>query len=388
MTKSLGVRHRLSAAQERELWTRWKQGETLTAIGQSFALQVSSLYGVVRRHGGIAPAPRTRAPRVLSACEREEISRGVAAGQALRAIARALTRAPSTISREIARHGGRPSYRADQADRTAWSRARRPKQCRLAAHAALRTVVAAQLAARWAPQQIAGWLVIEYPDDPTMRISHETIYRSLYLQARGVLKKELVAYLRRRRPIRTSRHASKAGQGCGQIVDAVSIAERPASVEDRAIPGHWEGDLLAGAHNSHIATLVERTSRFVVLVKVAGKDTESVISALIRQVQQLPEGLMASLTWDRGTELAQHKRFTIATDVQIYFCDPRSPWQRGSNENTNGLLRQYFPHGMDLGPVNQAALDVVAWQLNTRPRKTLKFRTPAATLAAAVASIG
>lgn len=387
MTKGTGRRRRLSPAQERELWTRWKQGESIAVISEALTASLSSVYGLVRRHGGMAPLARTRAARTLRADEREEVSRGLATGWSIRAIARALDRAPSTISREIARHGGGRHYRADQADREAWARARRPKRCRLAQHRALCHVVATHLANRWSPQQIAGWLVSEYPTDPTMRLSPETIYRSLYLQARGVLKKELVRHLRRRRPLRTRRHAAPP-RGPGQIVDAISIAARPASVEDRAIPGHWEGDLLAGAGNSHIATLVERTSRYVVLVKVPGKDTESVVSALIRQVRQLPDGLMASLTWDRGTELAQHKRFTVATDVQVYFCDPQSPWQRGSNENTNGLLRQYFPHGMDLGPVNQAALDVVAWQLNTRPRKTLGYRTPAATLAATVASTG
>ena len=388
MTKATGCRCRVSPAQQRELWVRWKQGESVAAISRVLAMPESSLHGVVRRCGGIPPVERTRALITLSAAEREEISRGLAAKQSGRAIARALGRAAPTISREIARNGGRTRYRAEHADRRAWGRACRPKLCLLATHVPLCRVVAAQLADQWSPTQIAGWLVTEYPDDPTMRISPETIYRSLYLQARGVLKKELVAHLRRRRPRRTSRHADTTGRGSGQIVDAVSIAERPAAVADRAIPGHWEGDLLAGARNSHVATLVERSSRFVVLVKVPGKDTQSVVSALIRQVQQLPEGLMASLTWDRGTELAQHKRFTIATDVAVYFCDPQSPWQRGSNENTNGLLRQYFPHGMDLGPVNQAALDVVAWKLNTRPRKTLGFRTPAATLAAHVASIG
>ena len=388
MTKATGCRRRISSTQEREVWARWKQGESVADISRALAAPLSSLYGVVRRRGGIAPVAQTRADVTLSRAEREEISRGLAADKSIRGIARALGRAPSTISREIARNDGRTRYRAERADHAAWAQAHRPQPCRLATHARLCTAVATQLAEQWSPEQIAGWLVTAYPDDATMRVSPETIYRSLYVQARGVLKKELVAHLRRRRPLRTNRHASATARGCGQIVDAVSIAERPAVVADRAIPGHWEGDLLAGAHNSYIATLVERTSRFVLLVKVPGKDTERVVSALIHQVQQLPDGLMASLTWDRGMELAQHKRFTVATDVAVFFCDPRCPWQRGSNENTNGLLRQYFPHGMDLGPVNQAALDVVAWKLNTRPRKTLGFRTPAATLAAHVASTG
>jgi IS30 family transposase len=249
-------------------------------------------------------------------------------------------------------------------------------------------LVAEKLAAQWSPQQISGWLVTTYPNEPTLRVSAETIYRSLYVQARGVLKRELTAHLRRRRSVRRNQHASTANQGRGQIIDAVSIAERPASIDDRAIPGHWEGDLLAGAKNSYVATLVERRSRFVLLVKVPGKDAARVMTALIHHVQQLPAGLMRSLTVDRGLEFAQHKRFSVATDVAVYFCDPRSPWQRGSNENTNGLLRQYLPHGTDLQPLTQATLDSIACRLNTRPRKTLGYRTPAATLADIVATTG
>jgi IS30 family transposase len=380
--------HRLTEAEVREFWRRWRLGESAMAIERVLSLRPQVLSAVVARHGGIAPAPRTRASRVLRTCEREEISRSLAAGVKNCVIARELGRAPSTIKREIDRHGGRLQYRAERADAAAWANARRPKRCRLAAHPCLRRVVAAQLAEQWSPQQISRWLVTEYPDDRTMRISPETIYVSLYLQARGVLKKELIAHLRRRRPLRRSRHATAQGQGRGHLVDTISIAERPAAVADRAIPGHWEGDLLAGGKRSYIATLVERSSRFVMLVKVPGKDTERVVAALIEHVRQLPAGLMASLTWDRGKELAQHTRFTIATNVAVYFCDPHSPWQRGSNENTNGLLRQYFPHGMDLGPVDQATLDRVALRLNTRPRKTLDYRTPAATLAAYVAATG
>jgi len=388
LTASTGRRHRLSRAQERELWTRWKAGESLTRIGEALATQPRCLYTVVARRGGIAPPPRRRASRALSAAEREEISRGLAGGCGVRAIARTLRRAPSTISREIARNGGSLQYRADHADAATWRRAARPKRCRLAERPALCAVVAARLKAKWAPQQIAGWLVTTYPDDLTMRVSAETIYRSLYVQARGVLKKELTAHLRRRRPVRRSRNASDAGQGRGQIIDAVPIAERPPAIEDRAVPGHWEGDLFGGAKNSHIATLVERRTRFVALVKVSGKDATTVTTALIRQARRLPTGLMTSLTLDRGLEFAQHKRFTIATDVAVYFCDPRSPWQRGSNENTNGLLRQYFPHGMDLGPITQRQLDRVARELNARPRKTLGYRTPAAAFADVVATTG
>jgi IS30 family transposase len=393
MTQSRGVRWRLVPAELETLWTHWKAGQPLSAIAEALGVSLSSLFGVVARQGGIAPRPRTRAARTLSLTEREEISRGVAAGRSLRTIGRALGRAPSTISREIRRHGGEAgvgggAYRAAAADVAAWRRAARPKACRLALEPRLRRVVAAKLAADWSPQQIAGWLVTEYPDDAAMRVSHETIYRTLYVQARGVLKKELMAHLRRRRTMRRNRHTTAVGPTRGQLVDAVSIAERPPAVEDRAVPGHWEGDLLAGAKNSHIATLVERSSRYVHLVKVAGKDTASVVDALIREVQRLPEGLMASLTWDRGMEMAQHQLFSVVTDVAVYFCDPRSPWQRGSNENTNGLLRQYFPRGTDLRSFTQRQLDRVAQRLNTRPRATLGFRTPAAVLSESVALTG
>jgi IS30 family transposase len=394
MTQSRGLRRRLSAGEVTRLWAEWKVGHGASAIATALGAPLTSVQGTLARHGGIAPRARTRSPHVLSLAEREEISRGLATDESPASIARRLGRARSTITREIRRHGTGPrvgtraTYRAASADAAAWAHARRPKPCRLAQHPRLRHVVAQQLSADWAPQQIAAWLVSEYPDDSTMRVSHETIYRTLYVQARGALKKELVAHLRRRRTMRRNRHASNAGQGRGQIVDAVSISERPPGVEDRALPGHWEGDLLAGAKNSHIGTLVERHSRYVHLIKVAGKDTTSVVDALIREVQRLPQGLMASLTWDRGTELAQHARFRVATDVAVYFCDPRSPWQRGSNENTNGLLRQYFPHGTDLRPYTQRQLDAIAKKLNTRPRQTLGWKTPAATLAAAVASTG
>ena len=388
MTSSRGIRHRLSPTELKALWTAWRRGQSETDIACLLTKSLSSVHDTLRRHGGIAPRERTRSVRVLSLAEREEISRGLAAGKRPAVIAREVGRDRATITREIHRHGGREGYRAEAADRRAWDRARRPKRCRLATHDRLCRVVAQHLAAQWSPEQIAGWLVTEFPDDPTMRVSHETIYRTLYLQARGALKQELLAQLRRQRTMRRSRHATSKGQGRGQIVDAVSISERPPTIEDRAVPGHWEGDLIAGAKNSHIATLVERRSRYVHLVKVAGKDTTSVVDALIREVQRLPKGLMASLTWDRGTELADHHRFSVANDVAVYFCDPRSPWQRGSNENTNGLLRQYFPKGTDLRPFTQRQLDAVAKQLNTRPRETLHWKTPAAVLAAHVALTG
>jgi len=313
----------------------------------------------------------------LVLAEREEISRGIAAGRSIRRIAASLGRSPSTVSREVARHGGRSSYRASEADARAWERALRPKRCRLASRAELRWRVAEKLALDWSPEQISGWLKRAFPADEGLRVSHETIYRSLFVQARGVLKKELIGHLRAGRRMRYPKGGTTPSRLPGQIIDAISIRERPAEIEERGVPGHWEGDLLSGANNSHMATLVERHSRFVMLIKVRGKDTASVVCALSKQVRQLPQELRRSLTWDRGKEMANHKNFTIATDVQVYFCDPRSPWQRGSNENTNGLLRQYFPKGMDLSGYSQSYLNKIALRLNQRPRKTLGFETPA-----------
>jgi IS30 family transposase len=347
----------LSWQQKQELWARWKAGQSLTEIGRSLGKQAGSIFGVVALRGGIAPPARRRSRLSLSMHEREEISRGLVAGLSLRKIATQLRRAPSTISREVCRNNGRSKYRAAHADERAWRSVCRAKPCRLAVNRSLQMVVARKLSENWSPQQISGWLKVEYADNPPMRISHETIYKSLFVQARGVLRKELISRLRTRRLMRRGKNSTTRGQPRGQIVDAISIRQRPAEVEDRAIPGHWEGDLLAGGKNSHVATLVERHSRFVILVKVPGKDSDSVVSALVRQVKHLPAGLMSSLTWDRGTELADHKRFSVATDVSVYFCDPRSPWQRGSNENTNGLLRQYFPKGTDLSGYSQKDLD-------------------------------
>ena len=378
----------LSAAQKTELWQRWKSGQSLSDIGRALSKHAGSVHTILSAHGGIIPATRSRSPRSLGLMEREEISRGLAAGESIRQIAAKLMRAPSTISREIARNSCKQHYRAIEADAKAWDRAQRPKPCRLAAAPELQTVVASKLILDWSPEQIAGWLKQEYSENEQMHVSHETIYKSLYIQARGVLKKELMKHLRSRRMMRRGKSSSTEGQPRGQIVDAVSIRLRPPEVEDRAVPGHWEGDLISGSKNSHIATLVERRSRFVLLVQTNGKDTTSVVDALIRQVKQLPVGLMASLTWDRGSELAQHKRFTVATDVAMYFCDPRSPWQRGTNENTNRLLRQYFPKGTDLSGYTQQDLDEIALKLNTRPRKTLGFRTPGDKLNEHVAMTG
>jgi IS30 family transposase len=369
-----------------EMWSRWKLGQSFHEIGRAFDKDHGVIDFMLSQHGGIAPAVRHRSLRTLTLAERENISRGIASGLSLREIAKDLQRAVSTVSREVAHHGGRPQYRATDADQKAWESALRPKRCLLALHVKLQSIVASKLILNWSPEQISGWLKIEYPKDQSLRVSHETIYRSLFIQARGALKKDLIGHLRTKRRIRRSRHARDRGYHCGQIVDAISIRERPAEAEDRAIPGHWEGDLIGGIHNSHIATLVERHSRFVALVKVTSKDTAAVVAALSEHVQKLPTSLRRSLTWDRGLEMAQHKNFTVATNVKVYFCDPQSPWQRGSNENTNGLLRQYFPKRTDLSVHSQAELDEVALQLNQRPRKTLGFQTPADRLQASVAS--
>jgi IS30 family transposase len=324
----------------------------------------------------------------LTLSEREEVSRGIVAQQSIRSMAALLGRSPSTVSREVRRNGGYDQYRAALADESAWVRARRPKRCKLAMRPRLRQAVARTLRLNGSPEQIAGWLKRAHPGAESYHVSHETIYRSLFVQARGVLKKELLQHLRSKRTIRRSRPASQQGDRRGQITDIVSISERPASVEDRAVPGHWEGDLLSGSKNSYIATLVERHTRYVMLAKVANKDTQTVVAALIKQAKTLPNELYKSLTWDRGKELADHRRFTLATDIDVYFCDPQSPWQRGSNENTNGLLRQYFPKGTDLSVHSQVQLNKVARQLNERPRKTLEFETPAERLNACVASTG
>ena len=363
--------------QRAELWERWKSGQCVADIARALERRnKSGVYRILALSGGIPPIPRWRAQVALRLAEREEISRGIAAGWSLRRIAQGLGRSPSTVSREIRRNGGCSAYRANEADMHAWQRALRPEPCRLVRHAALRWRVAQKLALQWSPEQISGWLKRQFPADQGMQISHETIYRSLFIQTRGVLKKELMAHLRTARQMRQAKGGTTK-RGLGQIVDTVSIRERPAEVEDRAVPGHWEGDLLSGANNTHIATLVERHTRFVMLLKIPSKDTTTVVAALAKHVRKLPQELRRSLTWDRGKEMAGHKSFTLATQVQVYFCDPRSPWQRGSNENTNGLLRQYFPKGTDLSQFSQAYLNKIAKRLNQRPRETLGFDTPA-----------
>ncbi len=370
------------------MWDRWQKGDSMHAIARLFDRSHSSIRGILLRMGGLPPTPRKRSGLSLRLAEREEISRGVVAGHSLRSIAALLGRAPSTVSREVNRNGGRRDYRASEADQAAWDRAHRPKRCKLVENRALARIVAKKLKQLWSPEQIAGWLKRTYADDENFQVSYETIYRSLFIQARGALKKELLQHLRRKRATRRSRHHTQKTDNHGRITNSVSISERPAAVEDRAVPGHWEGDLISGTGNTYIATLVERHTRYVMLAKVDSKHTETVINALIKQAHKLPSELYKSLTWDRGKELADHQRFTLATDIDVYFCDPQSPWQRGSNENTNGLLRQYFPKGTDLSVHSQAKLNAVARQLNERPRKTLDFETPAERFNQCVASIG
>lgn len=370
----------LSAEHKAEIWRRWRIGEGFSDISRAIGKNPGSVFGVLRLHGGFTPPVRQRAIAQLSKVEREEISRGLSARYSMRCIAASIGRAPSTISREIKRNGGVQHYRANLAEENAWDRARRPKPCLLARNPVLRRIVASKLTQDWSPEQVAGWLKRTYPQDETLHVSHETIYKCLFVQSRGVLKRQLQKQLRTKRSFRQSRKYNTRGQVRGQIIDGVSIADRPAEIEDRAVPGHWEGDLIAGSGNTHIATLVERNSRFTMLIKVDGKDTQTVVNALSRQIKTLPNQLRRSLTWDRGMELADHKRFTMATSTQVYFCDPRSPWQRGTNENTNRLLRQYFPKKTDLSEYSQTELNKVAKRLNSRPRKTLNYETPASKL--------
>ena len=376
-----------TAAERKIIWERWKQGDTVTDIARALDRYDSRIFELLSKTGGIEPASCVRSARSLSMAEREEISRGIAANLSVRSIARSLGRSASSVSREIIRNGGATCYRATDAESQATARARRPKRCRLRMNRRLARKVARKLRLRWSPEQISSWLKKTHPCDPDMTISHETIYRTLYVQTRGALKKELQSFLRRRHVMRQARQRNKPAL-LGHIPDMVLISERSPEVEDRAVPGHWEGDLVFGKNNSQIVTLVERHSRYVTLLKIDSRDTVSVVTALTEHACRLPKGLMSSLTWDRGKELAQHLVFTMATDVQVYFCDPKSPWQRGSNENTNGLLRQYLPKTMDLCTVTQKQLDAIARELNMRPRKTLGYETPADTLRRAVASTG
>jgi IS30 family transposase len=366
----------LSDEDKATIWRLAKQGRNWQAIGRELGRHPGVVNAYARSCGGIAPRVRARAVGQLSLGEREEISRGLAVGLSLRQIAAGLGRAPSTVSREVHRHGGRERYRALPAERAAWDNATRPKPCKLVACPELRAIVEAKLAENWSPQQIARWSRRTFPETPELQVSHEPIYVSLFVQARGALRKELTAHLRSKRTIRRGKTVTDRRLGKGQIVDPVTISERPAEVEDRAVPGHWEGDMLLGSGFTQIATLVERQTRFVMLIALPSRSTDDVVPAITRHIQTLPEQLRKSLTWDRGNEMAKHAQFTIDTGVQVYFCDPRSPWQRGSNENTNGLLRQYFPKRTSLAGVSQDDLDAVARQLNDRPRMTLDWLSP------------
>ncbi len=374
--------------QKELMWERWRKGDSITTVARLFDRTHNSISRIFREVGGFKPPTRKRSERVLCLSEREEISRGLASQLSIRKIASQLSRSLSTVSREINRNGGWTQYRAVEADNEAWTRALRPKACKLAGNRRLIKAIVQKLKRLWSPQQIAGWLKRHYPVDESYHVSHETIYKSLYIQSRGVLKKELLKCLRSKRIMRYPKSARLQGHGLAKIVDAVSISERPPCVEDRAVPGHWEGDLIEGSNKSCIATLVERHSRYVMLAKIPCKNTETVIKALIKQANKLPRELYKSLTWDRGTEMSGHKEFTLATDIQVYFCDPKSPWQRGSNENTNRLLRQYFPKGTDLSVHSQSKLSAVARQLNERPRMTLEYETPAERFNACVALTG
>jgi len=370
----------LSHEQSKDLWQRWRRGECMAEIVRALAVSRAPVERVLVAAGGIEPRARRRSRRALSLEDRELISRGLAGDRTMSAIAKELGRPRSTVTREVNRNGGTERYRACEADRCAWERARRPKISRLAARPRLCRLVAERLSRRWSPKQISRSLEREFPQDDNLRVSAETIYRTLYIQSRGALKKELIENLRRanriRRPTKNRSHGQR-----GQIQGAISISQRPAEAADRAVPGHWEGDLLAGSGNTYIGTLVERSSRYTLLMKLKGKDTKSVIAALERKIVALPRELQRSVTWDRGHEMADHLKFTVDTGVQIYFCDPQSPWQRGSNENTNGLLRQYFPKKTDLSVYSQSKLNAVALELNQRPRETLGWASPAEVLA-------
>jgi IS30 family transposase len=368
-----------------QVWLRLRAGQAAKPTARELGLCTGTVRAYLLRCGGIRPEPRRRAPGRLSLVEREEISRGLAAGQPIRAIAASLGRSPSTISREVSRNGGVRRYRAARADQAAWVRATRPKACKLAANPTLRAIVEEKLQRRWSPQQIAGWLQLTYPKSPEMQVSHESIYRTLFVQSRGALHKELTRYLRTGRVIRRPKGV-RLPDGRGGRPNTLHISERPAEAEDRAVPGHWEGDLVFGKGMSPVATLVERKSRFLMLVALPGGNhqAEAVADALAAAITTLPEQLAKTLTWDLGHEMAQHQRFTIATGVQVYFCDPKSPWQRGSNENTNGLLRQYLPRRLDFRTLTQADFDAIAQELNERPRQTLKFKTPSQALAEAL----
>jgi IS30 family transposase len=380
-------RIKYTAQQRALMWERYSKGSSLNDIARLFERSHSSICGIIGGAGGIRPTDKKRAKCHLTLNEREEISRGISARLSMRYIAKNLNRPPSTVCREINRNGGYDKYRAVNADKAAWSRAERPKVCKLASNKKLALYVARKLKCAWSPQQIAGWLKRTQSNNEDFQVSHETIYKTLYIQTRGALKKELQKCLRSKRIMRYSRHASLKRKGHGKISDGVPIGERPDSVEDRVVPGHWEGDLIKGCNNTYIATLVERHSRYLMLVRVQDSKTKTVIEALIKNAKKLPSEMYKSLTWDRGYEVSNHKEFTRVTKIPLYLCDPYCPWQRGSNENTNRLIRQYFPKGTDLSIHSQQKLSSIARKLNERPRKILEYETPAEKFNLCVASI-
>jgi IS30 family transposase len=363
--------------QQNAIWSLWSQGKSLSEIGRQLNKHAGSIFCFLQKSGGIKPVKPIRSKRALTLFEREEISRGLSANLSIRSIAQSLNRSPSTISREIKRNGGITKYRAISADKQTWIRAKRPKKSKLQINIGLNDIITDKLSNKWSPEQISGYLKRTYPTDTHMHISHESIYKTLYIQSRGYLKKELLKHLRTQRVMRQSKQFNTKGNARGGIIDAVSIHDRPKDIDERTIPGHWEGDLICGSNKSYVATLVERTSRFTMLVKLNGNDSTTVVSAITNKIIELPTQLKISLTWDRGMELAKHKKFTIDTEIKVYFCDPQSPWQRGTNENTNRLLRQYMPKKTDLSVYEQSDLDKIAKELNERPRKTLNFLSPA-----------
>ena len=383
------MKRKFCAEEKETCWKLWRQGLGFSDIGRVLDAKPGSIFTLLRVSGGYPPTSRTRSQRHLSLNEREEISIGIALGKSIRQIAQSLSRSPSTISREIARHGGSKKYRATHADAAAWNNAKRPKQYKLALHSILKEIITEKLELKWSPEQISGWLRITYPDNTEMWISHETIYKSLYIRSRKLLDSALMNNLRSGHKMRQSlRHSTRGDRGTIRIVKGLSIHQRPSEIEDRRVSGHWEGDLITGSGNTHLATLVDRKSRYTLILKLRGKDSSSVTSALIDEFNRMPIILKKSLTWDRGMELAKHHEFTKHTGVPVYFCDPQSPWQRGTNENTNRLLRQYFPKKTCLKKYSQEQLNIVSKQLNDRPRKVLGFNTPEKTILYDVALTG